>query len=217
MGGGAALAALLWGDRDFTGRTPVTWPAHVGQLPLTYDRIPGVHFEEFWFGPTRTQPNGPRNPSHDREIWRLENTRQIDLPAETVFGVWPFGHGLSYAPITITSAELTRTELKPTESPTVRVRVTNSGARDGVAVVQVYVRDVEATVTRPDHRLAGWARIPVAAGNSATAEIEIKPTALEVVNADGQRVIEPGIFHALVGFNSLVTELKVLPFTVGKS
>jgi beta-glucosidase len=124
---------------------------------------------------------------------------------------------LSYAPITLTSAELTRTELKPTESPTVRVRVTNSGARDGVAVVQVYVRDVEATVTRPDHRLAGWARIPVAAGNSATAEIEIKPTALEVVNADGQRVIEPGTFHALVGFNSLVTELKVLPFTVGKS
>ena len=215
MGGGAALAALLWGDRDFTGRTPVTWPAHVGQLPLTYDRIPGVHFEEFWFGPTRTPPNAPHNPSHEREIWRLENIRQIDVPAEYVFGVWPFGHGLSYAAINLTSAEMIRSDWQPGESPRLRVQLDNPGPRDGVAVVQVYVRDVEATVTRPDRRLAAWARVAVAAGQNATTEIEIKPAALEVVTAEGRRVIEPGTFHALVGFSSLVTELKVLPFTVG--
>jgi beta-glucosidase len=96
----------------------------------------------------------------------------------------------------------------------VRVQLTNHSSRDGLAVVQVYVRDVEASVTRPDHRLAAWARVPVASGKSAMAEIEIKPAALEIVNADGKRVIEPGMFHALVGFSSLVTGLKVLPFTV---
>ena len=70
------------------------------------------------------------------------------------------------------------------------------------------------SVTRPDRRLAGWARVAVPAGGGASAEIDIAPEVLELVDARGQRVTEPGTFHALVGFSSLVTELRVLPFEV---
>ena len=214
MGGGKALAALLWGDRDFTGRTPVTWPAHVGQLPITYDRIPGAHFEGFSGGPNNSVPNAPRDPSRDLNIWRIENTRHIDLTADWVHGLWPFGHGRSYATITLTSAAMLRPDWKIGESPRVRVTLANTGDRDGLAVVQIYVRDVAATVTRPDRRLAALARVNVAAGRTATAELALAPEMLEVIDADGRRVTEPGEFHALVGFSSLVTTLKVLPFTL---
>jgi beta-glucosidase len=216
MGGGAALASLLWGDRDFSGRTPITWPAHVGQTPITYDRMPGVHFEEFWHGPgaTRPAPTSPKNPSRDLHVWRLENTRHIDLKPEWVFGLWSFGHGLSYATIAMKGAAMQRHGWQAGQSPTLSVELQNTGVRDGVAVVQVYVRDVAASVTRPDRRLAAWARVVVAAGQTVTAPMTIPLEALELVDADGHRIIEPGEFQALVGFSSRVTDLLVLPFAV---
>jgi len=94
------------------------------------------------------------------------------------------------------------------------VELSNRGPRDGSAVVQVYVRDVVASVTRPDRRLAGWARVAVPSGGAASAEIAMAPQVLQLVDARGQRVTEPGTFHALVGFSSLVTELRALSFEV---
>ncbi|MBC7917931.1 MAG: glycoside hydrolase family 3 C-terminal domain-containing protein [Rhodoferax sp.] len=215
MGGGLALAQLLWGERDFTGHTPITWPAHVGQLPLNYDRVHGAHFEGFSGGPNNSVPNAPADPSRDVNIWRIENTRHIDLPAQYVHGLWPFGHGLSYSSaMAITAADMTKPLWKIGESPRVRVQVSNPGKRDGSALVQVYVRDVAASVTRPDRRLAAWAHVPVAAGANATVELALAQDVLEVVDANGQRVTEPGHFHALVGFNSLVTGLTIVPFEV---
>jgi beta-glucosidase len=214
MGGGQALAALLWGERDFTGRTPITWPAHVGQLPLTYDRVPGAHFEGFSGGPNKPVPNAPKDPSRDLNIWRIENTRHIDLPADYVHGLWPFGHGLSYAKITLTSAEMTAPGWKIGQTPQVHVALSNQNKRDGVALVQVYVRDVAASVTRPDRRLAAWARITVPAGGTATTTLSLDTELLEVIDINGDRVTEPGLFHALVGFDSVVSTLKVLPFYV---
>ncbi|MEO8617626.1 MAG: fibronectin type III-like domain-contianing protein, partial [Luteolibacter sp.] len=176
--------------------------------------VPGAHFEGFSGGPNNSVPNAPRNPSRDLNLWRLENTRHIDLPAEHVFGLWPFGYGLSYATIVITSAEMVQTEWKTGESPSVRVNLSNTSTRDGVAVVQIYLRDVEASVTRPDHRLAAFKTLAIAAGESATVEISIRPEMLEIIDTDGKRISEPGLFHALVGFSSLVTGLKILPFSI---
>jgi len=214
MGGGPALAALLWGDRDFTGRTPATWPAHVGQMPMNYDRVGGIHFEGFSGGPLNSVPTASEEASSDVHLWRQVHTRHIDLPARWVHGLWPFGHGLSYAEIDWVAATMTQPTWRVGESPRVRVELRNPGPRDGSAVVQVYVRDVVASVTRPDRRLAGWARVAVPAGGSASAEITIAPEVLELVDASGQRVTEPGTFHALVGLSSLVTALRVLPFEV---
>jgi beta-glucosidase len=80
--------------------------------------------------------------------------------------------------------------------------------------VQVYVRDVAASVTRPDRRLAAWAHISVAAHEVTSADLKIDPELLELIDAEGRRITEPGWFHALVGLNSRVDELKVLPFQV---
>jgi hypothetical protein len=109
---------------------------------------------------------------------------------------------------------MARAEWRIGEAPRVLFRLANPGPRDALAVVQIYVRDVAASVTRPDRRLAAWARVPVPAGGSANAEIVIPPAALELVDADGRRVTEPGEFHALVGFSSLVTALKIVPFQI---
>jgi beta-glucosidase len=214
MGGGQALAELLWGLRDFRGRTPISWPAHVGQLPINYDRVHGAHFEGFSGGPNNSVPNAPKDPSRDLNIWRVENTRHIDLPADWVHGLWPFGHGLSYAGIELQGAQLLKRVWAVGEAPRLRVQLRNPGARDGEALVQVYVRDVAASVTRPDRRLAAWAHVAVAAGASLEAELTLDPELLEVIDADGRRVVEPGVFHALVGFNSQVNRLIELPFEV---
>ena len=214
MGGGPALAALLWGDRDFTGRTPATWPAHVGQMPMHYDRVGGIHFEGFSGGPLNSVPTASEEATSDVHLWRQVHTRHIDLPARWVHGLWPFGHGLSYAEIDLVGAAMTQPLWRVGESPRLQVELRNRGPRDGSAVVQVYVRDVVASVTRPDRRLAGWVRVAVPAGGGASAEIALAPELLEGVDAGGQRVTEPGTFHALVGFSSLVTALRVLPFEV---
>jgi len=214
MGGGRALADLLWGERDFSGRTPITWPAHVGQLPVNYDRVHGAHFEGFSGGPNQSVPNAPKDPSRDLNIWRIENTRHIDLPADWVHGLWAFGHGLSYARIDLVAAEMLQASWVLGDTPRMQVQLRNSGPRDGSALVQVYVRDVAASVTRPDRRLAAWAHLQVAAGAKVTAELDIHPEALELIDAEGRRVTEPGLFHALVGFSSQVSGLQVLPFEV---
>ena len=214
MGGGPALAALLWGDRDFTGRTPATWPAHVGQMPMNYDRVGGIHFEGFSGGPLNSVPTASEEATSDVHTWRQVHTRHIDLPARWVHGLWSFGRGLSYAEIDLVGATMTQPVWRVGQAPRLRVELSNRGPRDGSAVVQVYVRDVVASVTRPDRRLAGWARVAVPAGGAASAEIAIATEVLELVDARGQRVTEPGTFHALVGFSSLVTELRALPFEV---
>ncbi len=218
MGGGQALAALLWGDRDFTGRTPVTWPAHVGQLPIHYDRMPGLHFEGFAAGPQQAVPQIDRvameSAGVDIHRWRQDNTRHIDLPAAWVHGLWPFGHGLSYAPVQITDAQMKAERWAPGQAPQLTVHLHNPAARAGLAVVQVYLRDVHACVTRPDRRLAAWARVTVPAGERAAVDITLPPHMLELINADGLRVTEPGLFHALVGFSSRLADLRVLPFHV---
>jgi len=214
MGGGKALAELLWGLRDFRGRTPITWPAHVGQLPVNYDRVHGAHFEGFSGGPNNSVPNAPKDPSRDLNIWRVENTRHIDLPARWVHGLWPFGHGLSYADIEIVGAQMLRTDWTVGEAPRLRVQLRNLGPRDGSALVQAYVRDVAASVTRPDRRLAAWAQVAVPSGQSVEAELTLDPELLELIDADARRVVEPGLFHALVGFSSQVNRLIELPFEV---
>ncbi|TAG78754.1 MAG: hypothetical protein EAZ21_12015, partial [Betaproteobacteria bacterium] len=218
MGGGDALAALLWGDRDFTGRTPISWPAHVGQLPVHYDRMPGLHFEGFSGGPQQAVPLANRDAMNafggDIHAWRQDNTRHIDLPSDWVNGLWPFGFGMSYASIEIENAAMSAERWALGQAPSLKVELHNDGTRDGVAVIQVYVRDVVASVTRPDRRLAAWKRVTVGAGERTTTTITLALELLEVIDADGERVTEPGLFHALVGMSSRLSDLRVLPFSV---
>ena len=103
-----------------------------------------------------------------------------------------------------------------TASETVRARITvaNTGSRDAVETVQVYVRDVNTSATWADRELKSFARVTVAPGESATVELEVSTAACSIVTADGKRTVEPGSFELLVGPSSRLSDLLVAPFEV---
>jgi len=113
--------------------------------------------------------------------------------------LYPFGFGLGYTRFEYGAIELDRKSVPAGESVTARVRVTNVGERAGDAVVQVYLTDLEASVRVPRASLVGFGRVELAPGESQTAVIAIEPRAMELVNDEGRRVLEPGLFQVTIG------------------
>nr|WP_234421302.1 glycoside hydrolase family 3 N-terminal domain-containing protein [Erythrobacter sp. EC-HK427] len=124
--------------------------------------------------------------------------------------LYPFGHGLSYTTFEFGAPILLDTTIAPGEGVTVRVPVTNTGDREGDEVVQVYLRDVVSSVTRPVKELVGFERVTIAPGETATVDITIRPEAFMLWNRDMQFVAEPGEFTIMVGPNSVdLTEVSL--------
>ncbi|HET7473660.1 MAG TPA: glycoside hydrolase family 3 N-terminal domain-containing protein [Candidatus Limnocylindrales bacterium] len=170
--GPAAIASVLAGDADPGGRLPVTVPRHVGQVPLTY----------------RHHPTGGRS------NWKVDH---VDGPAGPL---WPFGHGRSYTTFAIDHLRIERGELATQgDTLTASVDVTNTGRRAGDEVVQLYVRDVEATVARPVLELRGFRRVRLAPGECRTVTFEVSTEQLSHLDADYRRVVEPGRIRVHVG------------------
>jgi beta-glucosidase len=170
--GPAAIASVLAGDAEPGGRLPVTVPRHVGQVPLTY----------------RHHPTGGRS------NWKVDH---VDGPAGPL---WPFGHGRSYTAFELEALRVDRAELR-TEGDTlaVAVDVTNVGARAGDEVVQLYVRDLEASVARPVLELRGFRRVRLEPGECRTVTFELSTEQLAFVDARYRRVVEPGRVRIHVG------------------
>jgi beta-glucosidase len=170
-----AIAAALSGDLNPGGKLPISFPRHVGQVPLTYRHHPtGGH----------TQPKGD----------------YVDGPTSPL---WPFGFGLSYTTFRVSDLRLDRHDV-PTDGGTIRVAVdvTNTGERAGDEVVQLYVRDEEATVARPVRELRGFRRVTLDAGACKTVTFELSTEQLAYIGADYRRVIEPGRITIEVGTSS---------------
>ncbi len=128
--------------------------------------------------------------------------------------LFPFGHGLSYTTFRLDELTLADTEIRPDGRTMAHVRVTNTGPRTGDEVVQLYVRDLVASVTRPVKALAGFARVSLQAGESRVVSLCIGPEALSLVGIDLRRRVEPGEFEILVGTSaqtSLAAKLRVRP------
>ncbi len=123
--------------------------------------------------------------------------------------LFPFGHGLSYTTFKLDDLKLADREIGPAGRTSVSVRVTNTGTRAGDEVVQLYVHDLVASVTRPVKQLRGFARVSLQPGESTTVTLPIGPEALWLIDANMQRRVEPGDFDILVGTSSETT-LKVL-------
>jgi beta-glucosidase len=122
-----------------------------------------------------------------------------DSPRDPLF---VFGHGLSYTTFALSAAKVEPAKIKPNGQATVTVEVVNTGAKAGDEVVQLYVRDLVSSVTRPVKELRGFQRVSLEAGARKTVTFTVGPQALSLIDAHMQRVVEPGRFELLVGTSS---------------
>jgi beta-glucosidase len=124
--------------------------------------------------------------------------------------LFPFGYGLSYTTFRFEDVRLEPSKVRPGEGTTVRVDVTNTGARTGDEVVQVYVHQRVASVTRPVMQLAAFRRIHLAPGEKTTVELKLAPESLALLGPDMKPVVEPGLFDVMVGPSSAETTAVAL-------
>ena len=185
--GGAAIADVLFGDADPSGRLPITFPLAEGQLPLTYDHKPTGRGDDY--ADLSGQPLFPFG--YGLTYTRYEYT---DLRIEVVRG----HSGM------VDRADSAAAQLRVR----VRARVQNAGARAGSEVVQLYLRDVLTSAAQPLIALKGFARVTLAPG--ATEEVEFMLTAeqLRLLNEEMRWVVEPGLFRVLVGASSKDIRLR---------
>jgi beta-glucosidase len=181
--GGPAIADLLLGEVSPSGRLPVTFLRTVGQAPLYYnykntgrptpDDAPSI--------PTGT-PLDPQN----------FTAGYLDVDHRPLF---PFGYGLTYTTFDYSDLRLSASQVKPGETLTATATLTNTGTRMATEVVQLYVRDLVGSVTRPIRELKGFHRVDLAPGASQDVTFTLHTDDLAFHNAAMQRVTEPGAFH----------------------
>jgi beta-glucosidase len=126
---------------------------------------------------------------------------------------WSFGYGLGYSGVTYDGASIDGTVFKISDEIKVTIKLRNTGNRDAVEVVQVYVSDLLTSVTWVNQELKGFARVKIPAGESLTVQISIKAADLSIVDANAVRVVEPGDFELRIGKASNNIQF-VIPFTI---
>jgi beta-glucosidase len=175
--GGHAIASVLFGDYNPSGKLPITFPRSVGQVPIYYG-----------------QKRGGR-PERGNDVFWSHYMDEVNEP------LWPFGHGLSYTTFEydVLEAEEKKGKLE------VSVTVTNSGDRQGEEVVQLYMRDPVATYTRPIKELKGFEKVLLEAGESKTVTFTLDESHLGYFDPRGNWLFEPGIFEIMV--NHLNTQV----------
>ena len=168
---------VLFGDVNPSGKLPATFPRSVGQIPLFYNHkntgrpLLGDKFEKF-------------------------RSNYLDVPNTPLY---PFGYGLSYTTFDYGDVRLSASEMTADGSIEATVRLTNSGRRDGVEVVQLYIRDRVGSSTRPVQELKGFQRVALKAGESRDVSFTIDVSLLKYYDFDLRYVAEPGEFDVMIG------------------
>jgi beta-glucosidase len=181
MGGseaGNAIADVLFGDTNPGGKLPVTFPRTVGQVPIYYNHM-----------------NTGRPPEANNRY----TSKYLDVPWTPLF---PFGYGLSYTQFKITNLQLSAQRMPANGKLTVSVDVENVGRRAGDEVVQLYIRDTAASMTRPVKELKGFQRVTLQPGEKKRLEFVLTREQLGFWNREMRFVVEPGEFKVMVGPNS---------------
>lgn len=178
---GYAIADVLFGNVNPSGKLTTTFPQNVGQVPIYYaHKNTGRPLEEGkWFEKFRSN--------------------YLDVSNDPVY---PFGYGLSYTSFRYSDIRLSSNNLKGNQSLTASVTVTNTGKYDGKEIVQLYIRDLVGSVTRPVKELKGFRKIDLKAGESQTVTFTITPEDLKFYNFDLTYDWEPGDFVIMIGANS---------------
>lgn len=178
---GYAISDVLFGDVNPSGKLTTTWPQNVGQVPLYYNH------------------KNTGRPLAEGKWFQKFRSNYLDVSNDPVY---PFGYGLSYTNFTYGDLKLSSTSLKGNQALTASVTVTNSGSRDGKEVVQLYIRDVVGSMTRPVKELKGFQKIDLKAGETKTATFNITTNDLKFYNSNLKYDWEPGDFVIMVGGNS---------------
>ena len=187
-----AICDVVFGDKVPSGKLTTSMPQAVGQEPLYYNH----------------QPTGRPVPEGTKEF-RKYQSNYLDVRNDPLY---PFGYGLSYTTFSYSDLQLSATEMSPTGSVEASVTVTNTGNVDATEIVQLYIRDLVASVSRPVKELKGFERITLKAGESKNVTFTITPEMLKFYNYDLKYVLEPGDFSIMVGPNS--RDLKTAKLTV---
>ena len=191
--GGPAIADLLFGKAVPSGKLPVTYPKMVGQSPIYYN-----------YKQLGRPTDGNQVMIDDIEI----EARQTSLGNTSYYldagdkPLYPFGYGLSYTTFEYGDLKLSAREIGMNEDLKVTCTIKNTGKYDAAEVVQLYIRDVTASITRPVKELKGFRKINLKAGESQTVEFTLTPDCLKFWNNDNQFISEPGDFKVWVAPNS---------------
>ncbi|MBK0383309.1 beta-glucosidase BglX [Pedobacter sp. SD-b] len=178
---GNAIADVLFGDVNPSGKLSATFPQNVGQIPIYYShKNTGRPLEEGkWF--TKFKSN------------------YLDVSNDPLY---PFGYGLSYSTFDISAPKLDKTVIKTGGSITISTTVKNTGLRDGEEVVQLYIRDLVGSITRPVKELKGFQKVFLKAGQSKEVNFTLTENDLKFYNNNLDFVAEPGDFKVFVGNSS---------------
>ncbi|HSP89113.1 MAG TPA: glycoside hydrolase family 3 N-terminal domain-containing protein [Ignavibacteriaceae bacterium] len=176
---GNAIAEVLFGDYNPSGKLPITFPRSTGQIPI-------YHYQK----------------STGRPIIEKEKytSKYLDSPNTPLF---PFGYGLSYTTFNYKNIKVDKNQINKNEVVTVSVEVTNTGKVSGEEVIQLYIQDEVASVTRPVKELKGFQKIKLNAGETKTISFKIIPDMLSFLDKDMKPVIETGKFNIMIGGNSV--------------
>ncbi|HKH62246.1 MAG TPA: glycoside hydrolase family 3 C-terminal domain-containing protein, partial [Flavitalea sp.] len=175
---GAAITSVLFGEYNPSGKLTMTFPRNAGQIPIYYN------------AKNTGRPMDPNN---------KYSTKYLDVPNTPLY---PFGYGLSYTTFSYSDIKLSSSTLKPGQTLTVTITVTNTGKVDGTETVQLYLRDLVGSISRPVKELKGFQKISLQAGEAATVNFKITVDDLKFFNADLKYVAEPGAFKLFIGGDS---------------
>lgn len=178
--GGHAIADVLFGDYNPSGKLPITFPRSVGQIPTYYNHLsigrpynpgtPGNYTSQYF-----DEPNGP---------------------------LYPFGYGLSYTQFALGQVTLSTDRVQQGQGLSATVTVRNTGDRDGETVVQLYLRDSTASMSRPVKELKHFQKVALKAGEARELTFTLAPDDLKFYNGRLQHVAEPGLFEVQVGLDA---------------
>lgn len=183
MQGGRAIAEIIFGMTEPSGRLPITFPRHAGQLPVFYNEIRGQHGD-----------------------------RYADLTQDPAFA---FGEGLSYTTFAYGEPRITNgSEFTAHDVVHVEIDLTNTGARAGTEIVQLYISDIVTSYTWADKELKDFRRVTLEPGETARVAFDLPVSACTIVNGDAERIVEPGEFKVLIGHSSRYSDLHTTIFNV---
>jgi beta-glucosidase len=178
---GDAIGDVLFGDVNPSGKLTTTFPQNVGQIPLYYNH------------------KNTGRPLPEGKWFEKFRSNYLDVSNDPVY---PFGYGLSYTNFSYSDVRFSDTLMKGNKTLTASVTVTNTGNREGKETVQLYIRDVVGSITRPVEELKGFQKIDLKAGDAKVVSFKINTDDLKFYNGDLKYDWEPGKFVIMIGTNS---------------